>query len=196
MLGNTAASIVIRLVFGASLSSYTRFTFSSVSTSMQGVGMSSSPKTRLNISVTTPPRTSLLFLSGPLLYSQPRKRILCSYSLELAEGDNILYVADRREKFVNRFMPVVSGSVEAVEGEPDPVHLCPLQRLLLRIREGVILALGTPRGPVLVPQPREPLLRLVVADRDQVLDLDSLTPVAPRRRNDLLTRLFHRSVRC
>lgn len=36
MLGNTAASIVIRLVFGASLSSYTRFTFSSVSTSMQG----------------------------------------------------------------------------------------------------------------------------------------------------------------
>lgn len=159
-----------------------------------------------------PPRTSLLFLSGPLLYSQPRKRILCSCSLELAEADNILYVADRRDKFVNRFMPVVSGSVEAVEGEPGPVHLCPLQRLFLRIQKGVVLALGAPRRPVLVPRPREPLLRLVVANRDRVLDLDSLTPVAPpfQEQNfvfvdpapllgggdDLLTRLFHRSVRC
>ena len=109
-------------------------------------------------------------------------------------------------------MPVVSSSVEAVEGEPGPVHLCPLQRLLLRIRKGVVLALGTPRCPVLVPQPREPLLRLVVADRDRVLDLDSLASVAPpfQKQNlvffdpapllgggdDLFTRLFHRSVRC
>lgn len=92
------------------------------------------------------------------------------------------------------------------------MHLCPLQRLLLRIREGVIFALGTPRCPVLVPQPREPLLRLVIADRDRVLDLDSLTPVAPPFQeqnfvfvnpapllgggNDLLSRLFYRSVRC
>jgi hypothetical protein len=73
MLGNTAASIVIRLVFGASLSSYTRFTFSSVSTSMQGGGMSSSPKTRLNISVTTPSYLATLYIRAITLFATSEK---------------------------------------------------------------------------------------------------------------------------